>query len=124
LRSGPILTKIPKQNEPRYWKWIAQIGVQVADALGYAHEQGTLHRDIKPGNILLDARDNAWVADFGLAKIVGRDNLTQTGEIIGTVQYMAPEALRSQADSRSDIYGLALTLYELATLQLPFKEMN
>ncbi len=124
LRSGPVLTKIPKQNEPSYWKWIAQIGVQVAEALNYAHEQGTLHRDIKPGNILLDARGNAWVADFGLAKIVGRDNLTQTGEIIGTVQYMAPEALRSQADARSDIYGLALTLYELATLQLPYKEMN
>ncbi|HYG77556.1 MAG TPA: serine/threonine-protein kinase, partial [Planctomycetota bacterium] len=123
--SGPAsLSQVPPPRGPRYWNWVAQIGVQVADALGYAHDQATLHRDIKPGNILLDAHGTAWVADFGLAKISGRDDLTQTGDIIGTLQYMAPEALQGCGDTRSDLYSVALTLYELLTLQSPFPELG
>src|SRR5207302_1479633 len=69
----------------------ARIGVQVADALVYAHAQGVLHRDIKPSNLLLDDRGTVWVTDFGVAKIVEAANLTQSGDLIGTLQYMPPE---------------------------------
>ena len=126
LRShrGTSWLQVPEVGKERYWRWVAQIGIQVAHALAYAHQQGTLHRDIKPANIILDARANAWVADFGLAKIANHEDLTQTGDIIGTIQYLAPEALQGHYDARSDVYGLAMTLYELLTLQAPFQNMN
>jgi serine/threonine protein kinase len=74
-----------------------------------------LHRDVKPANILLDGAGRVMVADFGLAKLLDADTLTAAGDVVGTVQYMAPEQLRGQADERSDVYGLGVTLYELAT---------
>ena len=70
---------------------IARLGVQAADALAYAHSQGVLHRDIKPSNLLLDERGAVWVTDFGVAKLVEGANLTQSGDLIGTLKYMPPE---------------------------------
>ena len=99
-----------------YWHNVAQIGVQVAEALAYAHQQGVLHRDIKPSNLLLDAHGTVWVTDFGLAKIGGDSDLTGTGDVVGTLRYMAPERFRGKSDPRSDVYGLGMTLYELLTL--------
>jgi serine/threonine protein kinase/tetratricopeptide (TPR) repeat protein len=96
-----------------YARGVVEVGVQVAEALEYAHEQGTLHRDVKPSNILLDAHGIAWVTDFGLAKTAADDDLTHTGDIVGTVRYMAPERFHGRCDARSDVYGLGLTLYEL-----------
>jgi WD40 repeat protein/serine/threonine protein kinase len=96
-----------------YWQSIARIGIQVADALEYAHTQGILHRDIKPSNLLLDSQGTVWVTDFGLAKPTDSEDLTQTGDIIGTIRYMAPERFHGVCDARSDIYALGLTLYEL-----------
>src|SRR5262249_46115496 len=90
----------------------APIGLQVAEALAYAHNQGILHRDIKPSNLLLDRDGNVWVADFGLAKATGGEDLTYTGDIVGTVRYMAPERFRGEEDARADLYALGLTLYE------------
>ncbi|MCA8957550.1 MAG: serine/threonine protein kinase [Planctomycetes bacterium] len=107
-----------------YWRSIARIGVQIADALAYAHSQGTLHRDIKPSNLLLDAQGVVWVTDFGLAKAIEDSNLTNSGDVVGTLQYMAPEQLGGVFDARSDIYGLGLTLYELLTLQPAFGGSN
>jgi hypothetical protein len=73
-----------------YWRGIARIAVQVADALAYAHSQGVLHRDIKPSNLLLDNHGHVWVTDFGLAKLDDQQNLTGSGDILGTLRYMPP----------------------------------
>jgi WD40 repeat protein/predicted Ser/Thr protein kinase len=104
-----------------FWQGVARVGIQVAEALAYANNQGTLHRDIKPSNLLLDTQGTVWVTDFGLAKTTtDPDNLTHTGDIVGTVRYLAPERLQGRADARSDLYALGLTLYELLTLRPAF----
>jgi WD40 repeat protein/serine/threonine protein kinase len=104
-------------SDRRFYQSIARIGVQVAEALEYANRQGILHRDVKPSNLLLDNRGNVWVADFGLAKTAEADDLTHTGDILGTIRYMAPERFESNCDARSDVYSLGLTLYELVALR-------
>jgi eukaryotic-like serine/threonine-protein kinase len=103
-----------------YWQSVARVGVQVAEALHYAHQQGILHRDIKPSNLLLDGQGTVWVTDFGLAKVHDSENLTQTGDIVGTLRYLAPERFNGQGDQRSDLYSLGLTLYELLALRPAF----
>jgi serine/threonine protein kinase len=107
-----------------YWQSVARIGVQVAEALAYASSQGILHRDIKPSNLLLDTHGTVWVTDFGLAKAADSEDLTHTGDIVGTLRYMAPERFRGQCDVRSDLYALGLTLYELLTLRPAFAETD
>src|SRR5207248_1039721 len=97
------------------------IGVQVAEALEYAHKQGVLHRDIKPSNLLVDTQGTVWVTDFGLAKADDQPNLTHTGDILGTLRYMPPEAFEGKSDRRGDLYSLGLTLYELLTLRPAFE---
>jgi WD40 repeat protein/tetratricopeptide (TPR) repeat protein len=103
---------------------VARIGVQVADALEYAHRQGILHRDIKPSNLLLDTRGTVWVTDFGLAKVSDQKDLTHTGDLIGTLRYMPPEAFEGKRDARGDIYALGLTLYELLALRPAFGDKD
>jgi WD40 repeat protein/serine/threonine protein kinase len=103
-----------------FFKSVAGIGVQVADALEYAHSQGILHRDIKPSNLLLDHRGTVWVTDFGLAKASGQEDLTRTGDLLGTLRYMPPEAFEATSDARGDVYALGLTLYELLALRPAF----
>jgi serine/threonine protein kinase/Flp pilus assembly protein TadD len=107
-----------------YARSVALIGVQVAEALEYAHRQGVLHRDIKPSNLLLDGQGTVWVADFGLAKVADSDDLTHTGDLVGTVRYMAPERFEGRCDARSDVYALGLTLYELLALRPAFDESD
>ena len=108
------------QSGSPYYRSVARIGVQAAEALAYAHHHKLLHRDIKPSNLLLDLQGTVWVTDFGLAKAEGTDALTQTGDIVGTLRYMAPERFRGQGDARSDVYALGLTLYEMLTLEPAF----
>jgi eukaryotic-like serine/threonine-protein kinase len=103
-----------------FYRNVARIAAEAAEALHYAHTQRIIHRDIKPSNLLLDVDGRTWVTDFGLAKLETDDNLTQTGDIVGTIRYMAPERLKGWADPTSDIYSLGLTLYELVTLQPAF----
>ena len=94
---------------------------QIASALQYAHDRGILHRDIKPSNILLRDDAFAYLADFGIARLLERESgLTQTGSFIGTPEYMAPELFESQASQSSDLYALGIVLYALLTGNLPF----
>lgn len=111
--SGPSTLSVASEDGPSYARAIARIGSLVAEALGYAHEQGILHRDIKPSNILLDNQGTPWVTDFGLAKATADEDLTHTGDIVGTIRYMAPERFHGRCDALSDVYALGLTLYEL-----------
>jgi WD40 repeat protein len=118
----------PGSRKQNYWQSVAHVGRQVADALAYAHKQGVLHRDIKPSNLLLDMRGTVWVTDFGLAKISGPgaegDDLTHTGDFLGTLRYMPPEAFEGKGDARGDIYSLGLTLYEMLTLRPAYEEKD
>src|SRR4051812_4261281 len=105
-------------------RFVAGLGKQAAEALQYAHEQGILPRDIKPANLLVDEHGALWITDFGLAKLVGHEDLTASGDVVGTLRYLAPEALRGETGPRSDVYSLGLTLYELLTLTPPFGELS
>lgn len=109
---------------PDYHRWVAQIGLQVAEALHYAHGQGVIHRDIKPANLLLDPHGTVWITDFGVARLAEEDELTAVGDVVGTLRYMAPEQLSGEADPRSDVYSLGLTLYELLALRPALDETS
>ena len=104
--------------------WALAIAIAVAEALAYAHAQGIVHRDVKPGNILLDRAGKPRLSDFGLAQDLGLEGLTQSGESFGSPRYMSPEqAFRRKlpVDRRSDIYSLGVTLYEMLTLRFPYE---
>ena len=107
-------------DTPRFYRSVAALGAQIADALDHAHRQGVLHRDIKPSNLLLDTAGTIWITDFGLAKADGMEELTHSGDLVGTLRYMAPEHLQGKADARADIYSLASSLYELLALRPAF----
>jgi len=102
---------------------IDRIFCQLAEALAYAHEQGVIHRDIKPSNVMMDARGTVFLTDFGIAKMVeGATQLTATGMITGTPEYMSPEQAQGlPLDQRSDIYSLGVVLYEMLTGKVPFQ---
>jgi streptogramin lyase len=102
----------------------ALICAQIADALGAAHERGLIHRDVKPGNILLDARDHAYLTDFGLIRRTKLDtDITRTGQFMGTIDYVAPEQIKGgEIDGRADVYSLGCVLYECLTGTPPFRK--
>jgi len=121
------LTTERRSGHPAWFDWVAGLTRQAALALDHAHETGVVHRDIKPGNLLLDTRGQIWVADFGLALVAGDSGLTVTGELLGTLRYASPEQAlgrRGIVDHRSDIYSLGATLYEMLTLQPPFDGLD
>jgi WD40 repeat protein/serine/threonine protein kinase len=117
--SGQSELSMVESNYRLYCRNVARLGLQVAEALTYAHDRGIIHRDIKPANLLLDTNGVLWVSDFGLAKTQD-PALTETGDLLGTLRYMAPERFRGECDARADVYALGLTLYELLVLRPAF----
>jgi eukaryotic-like serine/threonine-protein kinase len=106
-----------------YFRTVANLGVQAAEALDHAHQIGIVHRDVKPGNLMVDERGHLWLTDFGLAQFQTDVALTMTGDLVGTLRYMSPEqalAKRLLIDHRSDLHSLGATLYELLTLEPAF----
>lgn len=102
---------------------VAEIGIQIAAALAAAHHRGLVHRDIKPGNILIEAGTGCVkITDFGLARVADQASLTRTGDVAGTPQFMSPEqALARQVDHRTDLFSLGSTLYAMCTGRVPFQ---
>jgi serine/threonine protein kinase/WD40 repeat protein/tetratricopeptide (TPR) repeat protein len=123
LRSPSSVSSLKTGPESQYYRTVARLGLQVAEALAYAHSQKIVHRDIKPSNLLLDLHGTIWVTDFGLAKQEEED-LTHAGDVVGTLRYMAPERFNGVSDARGDIYSLGLTLYEMLLLRPAFDETD
>jgi WD40 repeat protein len=124
LPGGTVVSSVEaSRRRLPFFRSVAQVGRQAAQGLAHAHSRGIVHRDIKPSNLLLDTDGVVWIADFGLAKAED-DGLTATGDILGTLRYMAPERFRGQGDARADVYALGMTLYELLTLRPAFKSRD
>ncbi|HMF11309.1 MAG TPA: serine/threonine-protein kinase, partial [Gemmataceae bacterium] len=131
------LSTIRSTTNAAYYRTVAELGIQAAEALDFAHEHGIIHRDVKPANLLVEstpfAADHSpltthhsprlWITDFGLAQVQGDARMTMTGDLVGTLRYMSPEqalAKRVVVDHRTDVYSLGATLYELMTLEPAF----
>ncbi len=115
-------TKGPHRTND-FFRLVAQLGIQAAEALDHAHQVGVVHRDIKPSNLMVDANRHLWITDFGLAITQTDPGLTMTGDIVGTLRYMSPEQAlgdRRRMDHRTDVYSLGITLYEFLALQPAF----
>jgi tetratricopeptide (TPR) repeat protein len=117
------LSTVTPRRDAAYFRKVAELGAQAAEALDYAHQMGVIHRDVKPSNLMLDGRGQLWVTDFGLAQLQTDAGPTLTGDLVGTLRYMSPEqalAQRVPVDQRTDVYSLGATLYELLTLRPVF----
>lgn len=128
-RTAPVGSGVPipllklAADRPAYFRAVADLGAKIADALAHAHDKGIVHRDVKPGNLLIDAAGHVWLTDFGLAHCRAGPNLTQSGALLGTLRYMSPEQAHGRqgnVDHRTDVYSLGATLYELLTLRHAF----
>jgi serine/threonine protein kinase len=123
---GENLKALVDREGPLPEREAIELALQVARGLGFAHEQGLVHRDVKPQNVLLKDGNQAKVTDFGIARSLDvQGGLTQTGTVMGTSDYIAPEQARgSKVDAQSDIYSLGTVLYELLTGEVPFAGDN
>lgn len=119
---GRPLSSILKTSGPLSPERAADVGAHVAAALGYAHKHGVIHRDVKPGNVLITDEGQVKVTDFGIARAINtEESLTQTGAVMGTATYFSPEQAEGLGvDARSDIYSLGVVMYEMATGRPPF----
>lgn len=124
LLSGGTLADLLQQG-PVPLDRAADILTQVARGLSYAHRNDVIHRDLKPSNILFDNSGNAYLSDFGLAKVLAMPDMTKPGHLVGTPAYVPPEALRGEpVDHRADIYSLGVLAYEILTGRVPFEAQS
>ena len=122
LVTGGELEDKLKTSEPLETGYAIRLTLQMADALGYAHKQGVIHRDFKPANVLITDGDDIKITDFGIAKLAQSNILTQLNTVMGTPSHMSPEQANGQdTDQRTDIYALGVVLYQMLSAQLPFK---
>jgi len=122
---GETLKQLVERRGPLPVRQALELILQVARALGFAHEQGLVHRDVKPQNVLLDDAGRAKVTDFGIARSIDLTSVTQTGTVLGSSDYIAPEqASGDPVDAQSDIYSLGVVVYELLTGEVPFPADN
>ena len=118
---GRTLGQIVREEGPLPPERVAWIGAQIADGLAAAHERGTVHRDVKPGNVLVRDDDSAQISDFGIARTAGDDTLTQTGMVTGTPAYFAPEIARGgDPTPASDVWALGATLFAAVEGEPPY----
>src|SRR5260370_25510218 len=120
-RQGSLRDLLAQRNGPLPLEEAIPLFTQLCNAVQYAHEEGIIHRDIKPQNILLQNRTHVLLGDFGIARDLTKTNLTTTGAGVGTAEYMAPEQAIGHTDMRSDIYSLSVVLYQLLTGRVPYK---
>ncbi|MFD7897814.1 serine/threonine-protein kinase [Streptomyces sp. NPDC059743] len=122
---GPSLADTTKESGPVHFREAARIGLEVLGALGAAHAAGVLHRDVKPGNVLLARDGRVLLTDFGIAAIEGDSTITRTGELIGSIDYLAPERVRgSDPGPASDLWSLGVTLYTAVEGTSPFRRSS
>ena len=122
---GETLKEYINKNKPIKWQKACEIAIQIANALSAAHDNGIIHRDIKPHNILITKDGTAKVADFGIARAVSSDTVVAGGSALGSVHYISPEQARGGfVDNSSDLYSLGVVLYEMLTGSLPFDGDN
>ena len=122
---GDTLKQLIERTGPLPVRDALDVALQVAEALCFAHERGVIHRDVKPHNVLINGDGRPKVTDFGIARSLDVEGLTQTGAVVGTSDYIAPEQARGErVDAQTDVYSLGVVLYELLTGEVPFRADN
>ncbi len=121
--AGRTLDGMIEETGPLPWEEVARIGIQICDALHYAHEHSVIHRDLKPSNLMMTKDGEVKLTDFGIAKDLDATALTATGRTMGTAAYMAPEQIRGtpEVSHKTDLYALGIVLYQMLTGELPFQ---
>ena len=120
---GQTLDQVLERKGAMEWREVLKLGIQVCDALHYAHERGVVHRDLKPSNLLVTTQGLVKLTDFGIAKDLDATSLTATGRTLGTAAYMAPEQIRGtpEVSHKTDLYALGCLLYQMVSGALPFQ---
>src|SRR4051794_3739018 len=121
--AGETLEQMLRRRGPIPWREIVDLGLQICDALHYAHEHGVVHRDLKPSNLMISEQGQVKLTDFGIAKDLDATALTGTGRTLGTAAYMAPEQIRGTPaiSHKTDLYALGVVLYQMLTGRTAFE---